>query len=163
MKLWVGLLLTASMYAQNVVVAATATATAPPPSAATHTRVIPGESLTYCNGNTSYLGRFSETQLSCTTTSTPSKTVAEPDPASTLAVGIIGATQRRRTFYTLLESDEAIYVFSCFEKWKWNSCPEFAIGEKLSVVRQKSRLVLASATQSFPMLHYLASQAKPKQ
>lgn len=152
--------LSCSAVAQSVVVAATATSFTPPPKVPTHTRVIPGEALSRCSGNISYIGDFASTNLSCSSTYTEPRTFEETSPYATVAAAAMARMQSRRTSYTIVESSDAVYLFSCYEKWKWQACPDFAIGDKLNIVRERGKLVLSAAGQPLH-LRYLASIAKP--
>lgn len=157
------LVFAASAFAQQqVAIVATASSFDPPPAAPTHTKVIPGEALTSCRGNTSYIGDFSSTDLSCSTTYTDPTTVETNSPYAEVATAALTRLQSRRTSYTIVASNDALYVFSCYEKWRWSSCPDFTIGEKLSLIRQKGRLTLKDGSDEKPFrLRFLDSIPKP--
>jgi hypothetical protein len=128
-------------------------------------------SRTDCSGNTSYIGDFANTHISCSSTSTTGSTEG---PRTTVAKGVTNAmgggllTGRPKTRYVVVKSDHAVHLLSCTEHWRWSKCPVWAVGEKYLLTIDNSDVRLNKADgnmrDSKPVkLEYLSSALLPLQ
>jgi hypothetical protein len=118
----------------------------------------PGHSYTDCSGSTSFFGQFNTygNSVSGTAyTSTSCSTTSYPPTESTFTV-------YRKVNWTIVRSDQALYLLSCTQKWRWSKCPSLRIGANYRLTIEKSHVFLADTTEGKPIkLDYISSVAVP--
>jgi hypothetical protein len=95
-------------------------------------------SHTSCTGNSSYFGQFSQANLDCSTVSSQSGQTREP------------FVEYREVDYTVVKSDQALYLFSCNEltHGAWKKCPILLTGAKYILTTDNSGVLINGSSQA---------------